>query len=642
MRLPIHNICLIYFLCFINTFNQAQNPFSDSLNQILSKHPPSDQMDTLLQLSLKFSEVDLTKSLAIVKKGNILARQLEKMDYVAKFNVQTGEIYQMMGNYDTAHLYLDKAIAIYHKIGPQNDLAASLKMKSFVYQNQGKFEQTHEILLTALNIYEKRSDKKGIAEIYVGLSDLFYFQEQYAKGLAHGEKAIILYQELGDERGLSEAYQYTADNYLKLEKYDIALDLMNKALDLKKEQKTHLIDLSSLINARGNVLKYMERYDEALKDYYKSLTMVKRMEHQGGISAVTANIADVYMRIGNYAAALPLKLEGIRIAEANGFLANHLENIGHLSEIYKNLGDYKEALFYQEKQYAIRDSLFSLEKEKVISELQTKYETTKKEELIASQNQLLLQRQRIQNFSWGFVALLAIMLFLVYRNFRNKQKSNHLLTSTNAQLALKNKENELLLKEIHHRVKNNLQVISSLLSFQSRSVKEKNVKSALLDSQSRVKSMSLIHQKLYKGANLASIEMKAYLTTLTDSLIDAYIENELEVEVKLNMHPVELDVDYAIPLGLIANELLTNSLKHAFSGRKTGIIEIELQREMNEFILNIKDNGIGKTEKLLPDLTSGFGSELVEMLTEQLRGKLIQFIKDGYQTQIRFPYIKVL
>ena len=123
-----------------------------------------------------------------------------------------------------------------------------------------------------------------------------------------------------------------------------------------------------------------------------------------------------------------------------------------------------------------------------------------------------------------------------------------------------------------------------------------------------------------------------FLLTLNEAL--------LILEVKFNMVPVELDVDYAIPLGLIANELLTNSLKYAFAGRKTGIIEIELQKGTNEFILDIKDNGIGKAEKLFPDSDGGFGSELVAMLTEQLKGKLAQFNDNGYQTQIRFPYAK--
>ena len=203
----------------------------------------------------------------------------------------------------------------------------------------------------------------------------------------------------------------------------------------------------------------------------------------------------------------------------------------------------------------------------------------------------------------------------------------------------KNQENELLLKEIHHRVKNNLQVISSLLNMQSRSVKDTVVRSAIRESQARVQSMSLIHQKLYRGKNLAAIEMKGYLQTLADNLIDAYMEEE-EVEVKVDMQQLELDVDYAIPLGLIVNELITNSLKYAFPKQKKGAIEIKMKQNQDKIILEIGDNGVGEKAATVKKDGGGFGSELIELLTMQLKGKLDLSTDNGYHTRLSFPFSK--
>ena len=181
-------------------------------------------------------------------------------------------------------------------------------------------------------------------------------------------------------------------------------------------------------------------------------------------------------------------------------------------------------------------------------------------------------------------------------------------------------------------------MISSLLSLQSRSIQDATVKHAILDSQSRVRSMSLIHQKLYRGNNLAAIEMKAYFETLTDSLLDAYVDIDEDIQVELNMNDIELDVDYAIPLGLIANELLTNSLKYAFDGNSEARIDISLRKEAENMVLDIKDNGSGKGPETSHNQEGGFGSELVSMLTEQLKGNLTVKDSEGYHTEIRFPY----
>jgi two-component sensor histidine kinase len=209
------------------------------------------------------------------------------------------------------------------------------------------------------------------------------------------------------------------------------------------------------------------------------------------------------------------------------------------------------------------------------------------------------------------------------------------LTKTQKQLSLKNDENVLLLKEIHHRVKNNLEVVSGLLALQSAKIDDPTMQEVMLASQNRVQSMGILHQKLYQSEHLAFIEMKNYFENLCLNILDSYNESE-RIKVTIEMIELELDVDTALPLGLIVNELLTNSLKYAFPKGEKGNIELSLKNlDIDNFQLRISDNGVGKSLDTKAKGT-GFGTQLVDLLTLQIDGKLIQEVSNGTMILINF------
>jgi two-component sensor histidine kinase len=209
------------------------------------------------------------------------------------------------------------------------------------------------------------------------------------------------------------------------------------------------------------------------------------------------------------------------------------------------------------------------------------------------------------------------------------------LTKTQQELSVKNSQNVLLLKEIHHRVKNNLEVVSGLLALQSAKMEDPTMQEVMLASQNRVHSMGILHQKLYQSEHLAFIEMKNYFENLCINILDSYNESE-RIKVNVEMKELELDVDTAVPLGLIVNELLTNSLKYAFPNGEKGNIELSLSHLNEEdFQLKISDNGVGKPIDAEVKGT-GFGTQLVELLTRQIDGQLIQEISNGTNILIKF------
>lgn len=198
-------------------------------------------------------------------------------------------------------------------------------------------------------------------------------------------------------------------------------------------------------------------------------------------------------------------------------------------------------------------------------------------------------------------------------------------------------EKEVLLQEIHHRVKNNLQIISSLLSLQSKYIKDSATLEIFKESQERVRSMALIHEKLYQSEDLARIDFAEYIQSLTANLFRSYAVKGQPIALKLEVSPVSLNVDTAIPCGLIINELVTNSLKHAFPAAQTGEILVRFDADADHsFTLIISDNGIGLPQGLDLKTIRSLGLQLVFNLTKQLKGAIQISHEQGVLFKIKF------
>ncbi len=202
-------------------------------------------------------------------------------------------------------------------------------------------------------------------------------------------------------------------------------------------------------------------------------------------------------------------------------------------------------------------------------------------------------------------------------------------------------EKEVLLKEIHHRVKNNLQIIISLLDLQVASIKTVKDKNILLQSKIRVYSMSLIHQKLYQSNNLARIDLKSYLEELFTYITNSYTDSSLKIQYLFSVQNVELPITQSVPLGLIVNELLTNSLKYGVHPKNyKNIIELSLKTNTNSLELIVADSGQGFDNIQKPNLKESLGLFLVKSLTKQIKGEITNYYeKDLFKTQLTFPII---
>ena len=216
--------------------------------------------------------------------------------------------------------------------------------------------------------------------------------------------------------------------------------------------------------------------------------------------------------------------------------------------------------------------------------------------------------------------------------------ANDLLIQYNQKIEGSLHEKEVLLKEIHHRVKNNLQIVSSLLNMQTHKIKDPEAVIALKNSQSRVRSMSLIHERLYQSQNLGRVNFGLYIKDLAAFLFRTYQDHSGHIKLNTCLEDVDMDIDTAVPLGLVLNELITNSLKYAFPDDQTGEIVIQLLRQPDGFVtLLCADTGIGLKPGQDLQHSKSLGMELVYNLTRQIDGKVEIESRDGLQVRIVIP-----
>jgi two-component sensor histidine kinase len=198
-------------------------------------------------------------------------------------------------------------------------------------------------------------------------------------------------------------------------------------------------------------------------------------------------------------------------------------------------------------------------------------------------------------------------------------------------------EKEILIKEIHHRVKNNLQLISSIIYIKMTSVKESEIKYFLGDMRQKIRSIALIHERLLQTENLDTVDISDYLGKLVYDLQTSNSRPDLNLRITSSLEKKQMDLDTAIYCALIVNELITNAIKHAFKGLAVGMVEVSFRQDGHEYVLGVGDNGITMPDTIAPGESNSFGMHLLEIFVRQLGGRLEVKRQRGTSFIIRFP-----
>ena len=317
-----------------------------------------------------------------------------------------------------------------------------------------------------------------------------------------------------------------------------------------------------------------------------------------------------------------------------------------------SLGNYFSAIKYLNQYHQLNDSMFNVAKTRQVKEVQIKYETEKKEkdiQLLAKESRLqqnqLIQAGYTRNWILGGMSLLLITIGLLVRNARLKQRTNRKLKLQQKEIGEQNialrhlvNEKEWLVKEIHHRVKNNFQTVMGLLGTQTIYLKDEVAIDAISDGQHRIHAMSLIHQKLYQTENMSAINMADYINELVDYLKDSFTINK-RIRFNLQIQRIDLDLSHCIPLGLILNEAITNSIKYAFPDSGEGLIFITLKQDLTgHVLLAIEDNGVGLPAGFITAKHNSMGMNLMRGLCAEIGAKFTMYNQQGTKIAVSFLY----
>jgi two-component sensor histidine kinase len=569
-----------------------------------------------------------------------LAGYVEQEAYSLKF---LADLYSVDDQRIKAIEKLDQSLALYKSINFTN-LHGVYILYSNVYFTDGNYKKALNYGLMALSSAVKNGDNSmNLCQVnnYIGI--ISGRLKEHEKAIVYFQAALDVAQNHKDNDAMLQVMANIVDSYIELKKPDEALAFMRM---LPKESLVPEDDESYIYTP----LSYLRIYD-GLKKYaavkYYSSQILRLIE--------THRPSDKQLH-QFYSLLIGFHLHSRQFALANLYIStidSISRKIGDPHRIKENYylrfqldtaqGNYKSAAENLLRYQTLNDSLFDETTSRQIKQMEAEYDSEKNRNLINELNQRNESQQNyldrvklVKNFTFAGIALLSIIMALLYRQYRHKQQSNQVILHKNEQLQHLLTEKEWLVKEIHHRVKNNFHIVASLLEIQSSYLKNKEALSAIKESQHRIHSMSIIHQKLYQSETLSTIHMPEYIYELVEYLRESYSIRE-NIGFALQIENIELDHASAITLGLILNEAITNSIKYAFSKTENGKITISLTLiSDSQLLLSIDDNGHGLPADFDSKIGTSMGMELLQGLTDDLGGSLNISTNGGTHIKVIF------
>jgi two-component sensor histidine kinase len=500
--------------------------------------------------------------------------------------------------------------------------------------------------------------------LYFRLSEIYRELDNMPKSEFYSKKELPIALKLGID------YTYSLHNLipsiLKQGRPADALKILQETVKKSAPNVTQRIDVNQLF---GQI--YAAMHDDQKAEYYyrRGFDFYQqedpKHENLELFSRTYQNMSDFYASINQFKKAEPFLTEmNTKSLPISPLQKSKLALVQ--SRVDSAAGRYLSALKSYQVHKRLNDSTFNVQKSRQISQLEVSFETKQKQakiDLLDAQSKSSLAQAQRANLQRNVTAAGILIMFIIsgitFNSVRNKVKSNRLLTAKKEEIDLQNEnlqillsekeelltekeillgDKDMLLKEVHHRVKNNLQIVMSLLSTQVAYLENKDAVKAVEESQQRVQAIALIHQKLYRETAGVTIQMQSYVEDMVDDLASFFDAYRKGIRFKAAVDEIYLDIDQAVPLGLILNEALTNAIKYAFE-KEGGIVTISLQKQDNEksYALTVKDNGRGLPADFNLERVNSLGMVMMKGLTGQLGGFFKVFNETGLTLTLTFP-----
>lgn len=577
------------------------------------------------------SDRDFDSSYWYNKKAMTLAKRIGDALWLGHAHNTYGDYFLMQTEIDSGIFYYKKAREYFEEADHIWGILDTMNGIGSMLYNSGNYRKALNYLIEALSILQTNNYPFNQLEaaLLINIAQVYQNLKDYAKSNEYNQQSLVLLEDLGNTVGIASAKGNMAFNFIELQNYEAAMKMALEAKELFEDVDI-LMGIGASNYVIGKCYRNLNQFAKAESYLNQALDQLREFGDPYLTTLTLIDLGKLYNGLNRFQLANKNLSEALRLAKAYTLKPELVDIYEQLAIYSEGIGNYQKALIFERKHKDIADSLFNEEISAQMADMESKYQSEQKEQQISLQDQQikanearLAREATFRNALIAGVILMLIIVGLVFRNERIKAKSL--------------KEKESLLKEIHHRVKNNLQVISSLLNMQSRGTEDEGMKEAIREGQSRVKAMSLIHQKLYQTENISEIDFEEYSQQLLEQLDSVYKQNDKNVLSSVDAKGISLDIDTAIPLGLILNELISNAYKYAFEGVDKGQLKISLERKANkELQLEVADNGKGLPANFSIETARSLGLKLVNILTKQLKGTLEVEQEGGTRFLIRF------
>ena len=501
--------------------------------------------------------------------------------------------------------YADQSLLVSSRNNYHFGEVVALETKGLYYESvTDNHDQAIALYLEAIEVCEQ-NNLEYATSIYLAIGVLFHTSDNHEKALE--------YYEIAYARGLAEADSTIQKNCLvnigtiksNMGDFDEAERLLLQSLEIPGDPQT---DYHTYVNL-GNLKVRTKQYREALPYLEKAIEQTEDdSNRESELNLSYFLIAKA--KLNDTTGMTPILRRAEAELEKTQSLRQQSFMLNGLADYYKSTGEFEKAINYRDKYVSVVDSLQENQNDEAVLDLEAKYQTEQKDREIEKQE----ASQKLLTTILSFIAFALLLLgFFFYKN----RKKNVLLAKQKKLLEATVDEKNVLLKETHHRVKNSFQIVSSLLYLQSESITDKEAQIAMREAQNRVRSMVLIHQKLYSKDQLVGINTQEYIGDLVKDIIESHQFKETPLNYQLDIDSLVLNVETITPIGLIVNELVTNILKHAFPKvTEDSLMSISLKHINEQLVLTVKDNGVGFSGDVKD---TSFGIKLIKALGKKLK-----------------------
>lgn len=561
---------------------------------------------------------------------------------IAKWNELMSVHFFYLSEFDSCHKALERGIALYESLGLEEEKANLILKSATVDYAIGNYERAITRAFEATEIFKKGNKEKQLGVAYLQLGNIHYFLKSFDEAQTYYDLSAIYFKKTKDDLGYQKAVSNLGLIHIEKGNFNKGISLQHIALRYFIRENRFIEEGNSYYYL-GKAHNGLHNYDSS--DYYlnKSIESNKTSNYEIGIAFAYWLKADNQLGRNKIDSAYYFNEQGLQIVEGVTNFEIEKKLYGQKAEILEKQGQFQEALHSLRKHLSLTDSLdidYAM-LDRLASKQRALLETKEYELKLARQegleqaNENKRQQQLIIAISIIAFLLVFFVIGLVLTNRRNKSLHQQLLENKDT-IEQELDTNKALLKEIHHRVKNNLQIISSMLSIQAQYINDEHLDEIINECRSRIISMSLIHESLYKKEENDQSLFSNYIKQLLPTLIDTYHIDKSKIELNMTIDDFELSLDDSVPCGLMINEIVSNALKHGFPDGRNGKIDLSMRKVGKEVILNISDNGVGLPSNFNPEQQDSFGYLLIYTLGHQLEAKIKINNHEGVAFDIRW------